>query len=274
MSEIHALSGAFAVDALDGAERLAFETHMEGCETCRDEVESLREAASTLSALSVLAPSERMRSSILGSISEVRPLPPIPAPSSAPDLETRPVAESTSTLADEPTSLDARRDRPRGGARVARRSHRGRWLAAAAAVVLLGGVGWGAVTQPWQDDETTQQMSVADQVIAAPDVVTQTARLSGGATATLYRSSELGKAVLTTRRLRDPAQDSVYQMWLQAPDGTFVDAGLMPRGANHTIVLKGDAADAVGAGITVEPAGGSPQPTSDPIALFDLKADA
>jgi hypothetical protein len=35
-------------------------------------------------------------------------------------------------------------------------------------------------------------------------------------------------------------------------------------------MLEGDAADALAVGITVEPEGGSPEPTSDPIALFDF----
>ena len=36
------------------------------------------------------------------------------------------------------------------------------------------------------------------------------------------------------------------------------------------MVLEGDAATATAAGITVEPAGGSDEPTSEPIALFDF----
>ncbi len=45
----------------------------------------------------------------------------------------------------------------------------------------------------------------------------------------------------------------------------------MPIAADQKFVLDGDAAAAVGAGITVEPEGGSDQPTSEPIALIDFK---
>jgi hypothetical protein len=45
-------------------------------------------------------------------------------------------------------------------------------------------------------------------------------------------------------------------------------AGLMPRKADQTVVLEGDAAEAKAAGITIEPSGGSQRPTSAPIALF------
>ena len=51
----------------------------------------------------------------------------------------------------------------------------------------------------------------------------------------------------------------------------MVPAGLMPDDADQPVVLDGDAADATGAGITVEPDGGSTSPTSDPVALFELR---
>ena len=61
-----------------------------------------------------------------------------------------------------------------------------------------------------------------------------------------------------------------YELWFMSPDEEFVAAGLMPDAADQTVVLDGSAAEAVAVGITVEPEGGSDQPTSDPIALFDL----
>jgi anti-sigma-K factor RskA len=47
----------------------------------------------------------------------------------------------------------------------------------------------------------------------------------------------------------------------------MLPAGLI-RGGDRTLVLRGDAATAKAAGITVEPAGGSARPTTTPIALF------
>jgi anti-sigma factor RsiW len=38
MSDIHALSGAYAVDAVDDIERASFERHLASCPTCRAEV--------------------------------------------------------------------------------------------------------------------------------------------------------------------------------------------------------------------------------------------
>ena len=72
-----------------------------------------------------------------------------------------------------------------------------------------------------------------------------------------------------------PPTGKTFELWLQDDVGTMHPAGLMNTGGNHTIVLKGDAAEATGVGITVEPEGGSKEPTSEPIALFDFsKAEA
>jgi anti-sigma-K factor RskA len=45
---IHELSAAYALDALDGAERNEFEEHMRHCAECQDTVASFQEAASAL----------------------------------------------------------------------------------------------------------------------------------------------------------------------------------------------------------------------------------
>ena len=47
-NDIHALSGAYAVDALDDIERAGFERHLAECADCRAEVASLRETAALL----------------------------------------------------------------------------------------------------------------------------------------------------------------------------------------------------------------------------------
>src|SRR6476646_7868300 len=76
MSDMHPLSGAYAVDALDDLERARFERHLTECADCAAEVASLREAAALL-ALSVdTEPSPPLRSRVLAEISTVRPLPP------------------------------------------------------------------------------------------------------------------------------------------------------------------------------------------------------
>jgi len=94
--------------------------------------------------------------------------------------------------------------------------------------------------------------------------------LPGGGSATVYTSMAVGRAALVTRHMTAPASGRVYQLWLQK-DGRMVPAGTMHGAGNQAVLLDGDLAGATAVGITVEPAGGSRQPTSDPIALFDFE---
>ena len=56
MSDIHALSGAYAISALDDIERAQFERHLAKCAECRAEVESLREASAMLAETTAVEP--------------------------------------------------------------------------------------------------------------------------------------------------------------------------------------------------------------------------
>jgi anti-sigma-K factor RskA len=108
-------------------------------------------------------------------------------------------------------------------------------------------------------------------VLQADDAEAITVTLDDGSSATLTRSVSEGRAVITTRNMAEPPSGRVYELWLQDPDGAFAPAGLMPSADDQTLLLDGDASEAIAAGITIEPAGGSPQPTSAPIALFDFQ---
>ncbi len=250
MNDIHALSGAYAVDALDEAERAAFEEHLAVCSDCRVEVAELQEASGLLAELTSTPPPPALRDAVLSGITTVRPLPPLPQPD---------VAHEGSTASS-------------GGTRTAtviplRRRFRAPLVAAAAVIALVGG--GLAVTQPWAD-ETSQTPNAADAVLAADDAERVSLEFPDGAAATLVRSVSHGRAVLVTEDMPAPPDGMVYQLWLQAPAGDMIDAGLMPKRSDQTVMLEGDASEATGVGITVEPDGGSPEPSSAPIALFDL----
>jgi len=230
MSDIHALSGAYAVDAVDDIERASFERHLASCPTCRAEVASLREASALLADAATTTPPPALRDAVLSDITRVRPLPPVTV----------------------------------GGP-----VHRRRWFPAlvAAVVLALVGVG-GAVWQPWRDD-TSVQVSVTDQVLQDPDAERFTEELPNGATATVVRSAKEHRAVIVTEDMPAAPDGKVYQLWLQTPSEDMVSAGLMPAGGS-TALLDGDADDAIGIGLSLEPAGGSEQPT-EVVALIDLR---
>lgn len=240
--EIHALSGAYAVDALDDVERARFEKHLDVCAECRAEVAELRETGALLSELSATAPPPALRDRLLAEIRTTRPLPPV-AP------EVAPVAA------------------PQGKA-----PRRIRWsrLAAAAAIFTVVGVGTTVVVDEMRDSPS-QTLPAVDRVLSAADAEGVNVLLSNGARLRVVRSASEGRAVLVTRDLGAPPAGKVYELWLQDADGNMVPAGLFEGTGNQRVLLEGNAAKARAAGITVEPAGGSPQPTTKPIALFDFE---
>jgi len=230
--EIHALSGAYAVDALDDLERARFEDHLAACAECQAEVASLQDAAASISTMTAAAPSADLRARILADIKTVRPLPPVVA------------------------RLEARRPR--------------RWATLAAAAAVLGVLG-GGVTVWQQQQSSSQAPSAVDQIRAAADVTAVTQDLGKGATATLYRSESLGKAALVTSHLPSAPVGKTYQLWLQNRAGHMIDAGLLRGSGNRAVVLRGDASDATAAGITVEPAGGSETPSLPVVAVIEFE---
>lgn len=244
----HALTGAYAVDALDADERARFEAHLATCADCREEVASLQEAAALLGTDPVEPPSS-VRDSVLAGIASIRPLPPV-TPEAAP------------TTGDE---LAARRTRRSLVERLARTP-----LLVAAAAVLLLAVGT-ALVRPWADDTGAgRQPTVAQQVLEAPDAERIDKNFPDGSHASVVASERVGRAVILTEDMAPAPNGKVYQLWFQNRAGEFVSAGLMPPTSDTTKVLDGDVADATGVGITVEPTGGSEQPTTKPIAFFTL----
>jgi hypothetical protein len=64
----HSLVGAYALDALDGAERVRFERHLASCRTCPGEVRGLAAAAARLALAAAGTPPPRMRRRVLADV--------------------------------------------------------------------------------------------------------------------------------------------------------------------------------------------------------------
>jgi anti-sigma-K factor RskA len=101
--------------------------------------------------------------------------------------------------------------------------------------------------------------------------VTRTASTNGVSTTLVY---ERAAAAGTISFEGLPALDagSVYQLWTIAPDANPASAGLLERGDDGTAsqAVAGDFADGTTFAITVEPAGGSEQPTTEPLIATQL----
>jgi anti-sigma-K factor RskA len=139
-------------------------------------------------------------------------------------------------------------------------------LAAAAALVVgLGALGVGLALRP------APSPSTAEQVFAAPDVRTVSGEIPTGGTATVVFSREKNAGVLVMNNVAPPAPGTVYQMWLIGDKGPE-SAGTMDAKAvapSTTAVLP-DLGDSQTLAFTVEPPGGSVQPTSAPFAKLSL----
>lgn len=139
-------------------------------------------------------------------------------------------------------------------------------LAAAAVVAIgLGALGVGLVLRPAPTPTT------AEQIFAAPDVRTVSGEIPGGGTATVVFSRDRDAGVLVMNNVTPPQSGTVYQMWLVGADGPH-SAGTMDAEAvapSTTAVLP-DLGSSKTLAFTVEPAGGSAQPTSPAFAELPL----
>ncbi|MEO6790631.1 MAG: anti-sigma factor [Ornithinibacter sp.] len=278
--DLHHLSGAYAVDALDDTERTSFEQHLAVCADCRAEVAELSSAAHSLGSLTEATPSPALRASVLAGITRVRPLPPLTSEAEAPSTpdatapQQPPTAPSKGEVA---ASADASPD-DRAHPVTAEKEHlapvvplfrrTSTWFAAAAAAVLLsvGGIAW----SPWSNDTGTS-ISAIEQVQSAPDATTLSFN-DGAVTAKVDYSRQLGQSAISVTGLPPAPEGKTYQLWYFTKGGSVTSAGLMDPADDGTgaQLLDGDANTASKVGMTLEPAGGSDQPTTKPLVVIDL----
>jgi anti-sigma factor RsiW len=74
--DLHQLTGAYAADALTGAELARFEKHLSQCPSCAEEVRGLRETAARLGIATSIVPPPAMRRQVLETASRTRQLAP------------------------------------------------------------------------------------------------------------------------------------------------------------------------------------------------------
>ncbi|HSV40567.1 MAG TPA: anti-sigma factor [Nocardioidaceae bacterium] len=224
--DIHTLSGAYVLDAIEPAERVAFQAHLAECESCREEVDALRTAAVEIAP--PMTPPAALRAKVLAAAERTAQLPPVV------------------------TRLEPE---------LPQRRRFSRLLVAAAAVVAFAGGGAFVADQLRDDAPTT---ITAAQVFASADARVVSKALDGGQVRVAV-SRQLDRIAVDGADMPAPPPDHAYQLWL-VEDGQ----------ATSLSVMEGDATSAVDeipdAGIlavTVEPSGGSDQPTTEPIFSLD-----
>jgi anti-sigma-K factor RskA len=239
-ADVHTLTGAYAADALDPDEREIFERHLRVCPSCAQELLELQETAARLGTAAAAPPPGHLRARVMAEVSRTRQLSPLVR-----GTDNRPAA-----------------GRGRGVPR---------WLVAAAASFAVVAAGLGVVTgQLYQQLQETRQVGAqVNAVLTAQDAQTATAS-SGAARGTVVVSRQRGQLVFLPAKLADVPQDRIYQLWLLGP-GDPRPAGLLgPDDEPSRPVITRAVGDIDAVAVTVEPAGGSRQPTTPPVLVVRL----
>ncbi|WP_210481482.1 anti-sigma factor domain-containing protein [Naasia sp. SYSU D00948] len=241
--QLHHLSGAYVLNALDEDERRAFEGCLAKWEDMRSEVTELADTAAALGlAVPPLAPDPAVREQLLARVTETP---------QQPRVRTRDVAPRRRAL----------RLAQRAGAGPARGTPI-LWVSAALATVLLVlAVVTSVVPSPRDTGVTLAQLESAGDARRVP------VPLAGGEGVELLWSDQLETSALIWESLPPLDEGTVYELWYL--DESARPAGLVDEGTPGSKVLEGRLRPGDLVGITVEPAGGSEQPTSAPLVVIE-----
>ena len=249
--EFAELAAGSALHALSPDDQNAFETARRQHPEWEHHVTADAETAALLADDVIdVAPPPALRGALLAQIAGASPM------TSAGDAETPALRSDRRAAA--PEDSTPRRWGPRS------------WFALAASLVLLVGVGWGAVFVG-ERLNTPASVVALDQIESAPDAQSETVSLSDGGEVTAHWSESLGKAVLVSDSLPDISADETFELWF-VRDGAAVSAGTFTtEDGAATALLDGSIESGDVIAVTVEPSGGSPtgQPTSDPIVAIE-----
>lgn len=238
----HVLTGAYSLNAVDTEERTGFEHHLDSCASCSEEVVELQATAARLGMAADVTPPAALRGRVMAEVARTPQLPPL---------------------------LPQRHASP---SRQASRSGQRGLLAAAAALLLLAvSLGGLAVRDRNELAGERQRTAALSAVLSAPDARTVRTRGRGGGSATVVVSPSQGRAAFVAGGLPAPPGSRTYQLW-SLHGSQAVSLGLLhrrPDGSAEPVIIDGPGgSDAFG--VTVEPAGGSPAPTTKPVMLLKL----
>lgn len=125
-------------------------------------------------------------------------------------------------------------------------------------------------TQDTLNAERSQAREIA-HVLAAPDARANSGRDARGRSIGVVASASEGQAVVTLSGYGDLPSGRVHQLWLMRPNVQPRSLGLF-KGGDTPLVATDLNKSATSLAVTVEPDGGSPQPTSQPIVQLALKS--
>ena len=297
------LAGAYALNALTADEAAAYERYLARSEQARIEAAELSDTAVALGlAVAPVQPSSALKANLMAQIASTPQLAPLSAP--ATPVAAEPVAPVTPDVPATPTDAPpaaipigsaptpGRAPVPQaetapatsagpgsaGPGSAAERAQR-RWfqrpagylVAAAAAVALFVGgtfAGQAIYGDPSREFAQEQAAGLAE-INAASDTQRASTQTADGQDATLVWSGDLGLSAIIVDDLPALGDDQDYQLWYIGAAGP-VSAGTFDSDGSGTVwrVLDGTMTAGDTVGVTVEPKGGSEQPTTDPIVAI------
>jgi anti-sigma-K factor RskA len=237
--DLHTLTGAHVLDALDDpAEQHRFARHLRRCQACTAEVRGLREVATSLALAVAAEPPPAMRERVMAAVRRTRQLPP-------------------------EVDRHAYSRPPRRILVVA--------TVAAVAIVIAGVLGIRLYRTQRELSAAQARTQAISAVLYAPDARILSARTSSGGRATVVVSAARRELTVAVAGLRALPDGEVYQLWLIGPPRTR-SAGLLPAPVSGRAgpVLATGLASGDRLGITIEPAGGTRQPTTTPLIALPL----
>ncbi|MEV0692071.1 anti-sigma factor [Streptomyces sp. NPDC050388] len=261
--DLHSLAAPYALDALEPAERVRFEKHLSSCRRCAAEARVLAEDAVRLARSAAVPAPPALRDRVLAA---VRTTPQDPAPEAVPGSREQTRAHAPRLPlhvwgAESPPPARERRGMPLFVP-----------FATATAAAALVVASLFAVQADRTQDELNAERDRAREiahVLAAPDARASSGRGAGGGTIGVIASASAGSAVVTLGGYGNPPNGRVRQLWLMRPGAEPRSLGLFE--ADTPLVASDLDASATSLAVTVEPGGGSPQPTSQPVVQLTLK---
>jgi anti-sigma-K factor RskA len=243
----------YVLGVLDDDEVATVERRLRDDPVARERVRELRGVTAFLAAdVEPLDPPPALRDRILSAARvDVQQRDPEPVSTPAPPPVAAPAPPA-------PVSLSAERERRAGVTRITFP-----WaIAAVLAVALVGSMFWNASLRRDLDDR--------DQAIAQAHSIIATGFASGASGRVLIVDDE-GTAWLALSGLPLPEPGQVFQVWLIAGGAPVPNVTFTPNTLGYaSVAVPVDVPDYRVIAITVEPEGGSPAPTTDPVIISDL----
>jgi anti-sigma-K factor RskA len=144
----------------------------------------------------------------------------------------------------------------------------------AAALLVIGLLSWNLALQGQVEDAQSQVQNLQGQVADAQAQQTRTIELKGswaeqGATAEVA-SMQKNEIILVARNMPSVPEGRTCQIWVISDDVPKPSGLFRPDGNGTATPITNSITKADVIAVTVEPAGGSEQPTSDPVLLAEL----